>query len=181
MFVTQNWYPLLHLCTQSSLSQSTPHSDAKQQFTCFISKLFCCSNVVPSPPSVTRVTQCLFSQSTRIFGCPPLCLSILPFTSFLGCAIEDWLMSIKVSALHVETLLLSYTKAWCFCSWDNGYMWLQIILQIAPHVLWNQGFIMHKKSHNVLNYTMHTKMLMLEDWRQTKMSIVTQPLQQFLV
>ena len=31
---------------------------------------------------------------------------------------------------------------------------------------------MHKKSHDVLNYTMHTKMSMLEEWQQTKASIV---------
>ena len=37
-----NGFPLLHLCTQSSISQSMPQSDARQQFTCFISKLFCC-------------------------------------------------------------------------------------------------------------------------------------------
>ena len=42
MFTAHKWFPLLHLCTQSSLSQSTPHSDVKQQFTCFILKLFCC-------------------------------------------------------------------------------------------------------------------------------------------
>ena len=42
MFMTQIWPPLLHLCTQSSLSQSTPHIDVRQQFTCFILKLLCC-------------------------------------------------------------------------------------------------------------------------------------------
>ena len=42
MFTTQNWLPLLHLCSQLSLSQSTPHNDVSQQFTCFRSKLFCC-------------------------------------------------------------------------------------------------------------------------------------------
>ena len=42
MITTQNWLPLLHLYTQSSLSQSTPHSDVRLQFTCFKSKLFCC-------------------------------------------------------------------------------------------------------------------------------------------
>ena len=42
MYTTHKWLPLLHLCTQSNLSQSTPHSDVRQQFTCFKSKLFCC-------------------------------------------------------------------------------------------------------------------------------------------
>jgi hypothetical protein len=42
MFMTLRWFPLLHLCTQSNMSKSTPHSDVKQQFTCFTSKLFCC-------------------------------------------------------------------------------------------------------------------------------------------
>ena len=55
----------------------------------------------------------------------------------------------------------------------NEDIWLQTILQIAPHVLWNQGYTMHKKPYDVLNYTMHTKMLMLEEWRQTKGSVVT--------
>ena len=32
---------------------------------------------------------------------------------------------------------------------------------------------MHKKSHDVLNYAMHIDMSMLEEWRQTKASIIT--------
>ena len=32
---------------------------------------------------------------------------------------------------------------------------------------------MHKKAHDNLNYAIHTKMLMLEEWRRTKTSIVT--------
>ena len=77
-----------------------------------------------------------------------------------------------MATLQVETPLLSCTKSWCFHFWDNGGIWLQTILQIAPHVLWNQGYTMHKKFHNVLNYTMHTNMWMLEDWQQTKASTV---------
>ena len=42
MFTTHKRFPLLHLCTQSNLSQSTPHSDDNQQFPYFRSKLFCC-------------------------------------------------------------------------------------------------------------------------------------------
>jgi hypothetical protein len=74
------------------------------------------------------------------------------------------------TTLQVERLLLSCTKAWCFCSWDNKDIRLQTILQIAPHKLWNQGYTMHKKSHDVLNYTMHTEMSMLEELRWTKAS-----------
>jgi hypothetical protein len=82
-------------------------------------------------------------------------------------------MPTKATTLRVETPLLSCTKAWCFYSWDNGDIWLQTILQIAPHVLWIQGYTMHKKSYDVLNYTMHTKMSMLKKWRRTKGSVVT--------
>ena len=42
MYTTQKRLPLLHLCTQSNLSQSTPYNDVRQQFTCFRSKLFRC-------------------------------------------------------------------------------------------------------------------------------------------
>ena len=42
MFTTQNWFPLLQLCTYCNLSQNTSHNDVKQQFTSFRSKLFCC-------------------------------------------------------------------------------------------------------------------------------------------
>jgi hypothetical protein len=42
VITTQNLLPLLHLCTQSSLSQSTTHNDVRQQSTCSKSKLFCC-------------------------------------------------------------------------------------------------------------------------------------------
>jgi len=83
-------------------------------------------------------------------------------------------MPTKTTTLRVKTPLLNRIKAWCFCSWDNGGIQLQMILQIAPHIRWsNQGYTMHKKSHDVLNYTMHTKMSMLEEWRQTKTSSVT--------
>ena len=150
----QKWLPLLHLCTPSNLYQSTPHSDFKQQYT-FKWSCFVVANEVPTQPSITRVTQRLFSQSARSFEHPPLCLSISPPTSFLQFAIEDWLMPTKTATLQLETPILSCTKAWCFYSWDNGGIQLQMILQIAPHVLWNQG------------YRMHTKMSMLEDWRRT--------------
>ena len=48
-----------------------------------------------------------------------------------------------------------------------------MILQSPPHIVWNQGYTTHEKSHGVLNYTMHIEMLMLEKWRRTKASIVT--------
>ena len=120
-----------------------------------------------------RVTQHLFSQVAKNFGHPPLCLSISPPTSFLWCATKDWLTSTKATTLQVESLLLSCTKVWCFCSWDNGGIQLQTTMQMTPHVLWNQGYTMHKKSHDVPNYTMHTKMSLLEEWPWTKASIVT--------
>jgi hypothetical protein len=94
---------------------------------------FAITNAVPNQPSVTKVTQRLFSWSARSFGHPPLCLSISPLTSFLKCATEDWLMPTKVATLQVETPLLRSIKVWCFYSWDNG----GIQLQIAPHILWN--------------------------------------------
>ena len=131
---------------------------------------FAIANAIPSQPSVTRVTQRCLSQSIRIFGRLPLCLSISPLTSFLWCATEYWFIPTKTTTLRVETPLLSCTKAWCCCSWNNGGIRLQTIL---PHVLWNQGHTMHNKSHNILNYAMHTKMLMFEEWRQTKTNIVT--------
>ena len=62
---------------------------------------FAIVDVVPSGPSVARVTQGLFSQSTRSFGRHPLCLSISPPTSFLRCATKDWLMPIKATTLRV--------------------------------------------------------------------------------
>ena len=106
----------------------------------------------------------------KSFGCPLLRLSISPPTSFLRCATEDWLMPTTTTTLRVERPLLSCTKAWCFCSWDNKDIWLQTNLQNAPHELWNQGYTMHKKSHDVLNFRMHTKMSMLKELRWTKAS-----------
>ena len=142
---------------------------------------FALANAVPSQPSLTRVIQRLFSGFTRNFGHPPLCFSISPPTGFLICTREDWLMPTKVATLQVETSLLSCTKAWCFSSWENGQIQLQTILQIAPHILWNQRYTMDKKSHNVLNYTMHTKMSMLEEWQGIKMSIVILTTSTFLI
>ena len=108
-------------------------------------------------------------QFARSFGCPPLCLSILPPTSFLRCAIEDWLMPTNAATLWVETPLLNCTKAWCFYSWDNGGIQLQTILQIASHILWNQG----TRNLTTFSTTMHTKTSMLEEWRRIKENIVT--------
>ena len=125
------------------------HNDVKQQFTYFSSKCFVVTNAVPSRPSITRVAQRLFSRPTRSFGHPPLCLLISSPASFLRLATKDWLMPAKAATLWVETLILGCTKVWCFCSWDNKGIWLQMIIQIAPHILWNQGYIMHKKSHDV--------------------------------
>ena len=88
MFTSQRQLPLLHLCIQSNLSQSTPHNDVIQQ-TCFA-----VANVVPSQPSVTRVAQRLFSRSARPFGHPPLCLSISPLISFLKYTTEYWLIQL---------------------------------------------------------------------------------------
>ena len=109
------------------------------------------ADVVLSRPWVSRVIQRLFSRFVRNFGCLALCLSILPPTSFLRCTTKDWLMPTKAATLRVKTTLISCTKAWCSCFLDNIGIQLQMILQIAPHVLWNQGYIMHNKSHNVLN------------------------------
>ena len=152
MLMTQKRLPLLHMCTQSSFSQSTPHSDARQQFTCFRSKLFCCQ--VPSGPSVTRVTQRLFSWFAS-FGRLFFLYQSHPLHPSSDALEKDWLMPTKATTLQVETPLLSCTKAWCFYSWDNRGIRLQTILQIAPHILWNQDYTMHKKSHDILNYTMH--------------------------
>ena len=131
------------------------------------------TNAIPSRPLIIRMTQRLFSRLAKSFGCPPLCLSILPPTSFFGCVTKEWITSTKVSTLRVKTPLLSCAKAWCFYSWDNTGIWLQTILQIVPYVLWNQGYEMHKKSHDVLKYAMHIQMSMLEEWWWTKMSNLT--------
>ena len=104
--------------------------------TCFV-----VAYAIPSRSSITRVTRSLFPRSTRSFGWPHFCLSILTPTSSLRCATEDWLMPTKVATLQVERPLLSCTKAWCFCSWDNRGIWLQTILQTIPHILRNQGYI----------------------------------------
>jgi hypothetical protein len=163
MFTTHRQLLLLHLCAQSNLSQSISHSDVRQQWLVLGWTCFVVVDALPSRPSVIRVTQRLFSRSARSFGHPPLYLSILPTTSFLVCAKEDWLMLPKATTLQVETPLLNWTKVWCFYSWDNGGIWPQMILQIVPCVLWNQGYTMHKKSHNVLSYAMHKEMSMLEE------------------
>ena len=172
-FTTKKWLPLLHLCTQSSLSQSTPYNDVKQQFTCLRSKLFCCC-ICNSKLTFSNKndTMPLLLTCKKLWTPSSLSLNVAP-TSFLKFATKDWLMHTKTATLQGETLLLSCTKTWCLCSSDNTAIWLQTILQIAPHILWNQGYTMHKKSHNVLNYTMHTTMSMLEVWRQTKVSIAT--------
>ena len=52
-----------------------------------------------------------------------------------------------------------------------------MILQIAPH----QGYTMRKKSHDILKYTMHTEMSMLEEWRRTKASTITLTTSTFLI
>ena len=165
MFITQKWLLLLHLCTRSSLSQSMPHSDVRQQFTCFTLNLFCyrkCSskltfNNESDTTPLLSVCKKLWTPSSLSLNIAP---SILP-----QMRTEDWLVPTKATTLLVDTSLLSCTKAWCFYSKDNGGIRLQTILQIAPHVLWNQGYTMHKKCHHLINYTMHIDMSMLEEWQ----------------
>ena len=168
----KDWLPLLHLWPNptSLKARITVMSDNNLHVS--YQSCFSIAGAIPSRPSITRVAQRLFSWFARSFGCPLLCLSISPLASFLKCTTKDWFMPTKVATLQVKTLLLNCTKAWCLCSWNNGGVRLQTILQIAPRVLWNQSYTMHKKSHNVLNYTMHTKMSMLKEWRQTKASII---------
>jgi hypothetical protein len=93
-----NWDTQKHTCSHNA---------------CFRSKLFCCRRC-SSKSSITRVTQHLSSQSTRSFGCPPLCFSISSSTTFLRFVTEDWLMPTKVATLQVETPTLSWIKARLF-------------------------------------------------------------------
>jgi hypothetical protein len=73
------WYST-NLCTQSNLSQSTPHNNVRQQFTCLRSKLFV-ANAAPSWPSVTRVinTRPLLSICKKLWMPPPLSLNLAPY------------------------------------------------------------------------------------------------------
>jgi hypothetical protein len=96
-------------------------------------------DVVASQPLVTRVTQRLFSWSTRSFERLPICLSSSPPTYFFRCATKDWLMPTKVATLQVKMLLTSCTQSLVLLFVRQWGIWLQKILQIAPHVPWNQG------------------------------------------
>ena len=135
---------------------------------------FVVAYAVPSWSSVTRVTQRSFFPFTKA-------LDVVLFVSQSRPLHPPSNAQRKIASYPLQRQLwivncaplLSCTKAWCLHSWDNQGIRLQMILQNAPHVLWNQGYIIHKISYNVLNYTMHTHMLMLEKWRRTKMSIVT--------
>jgi hypothetical protein len=66
-------------------------------------------------------------------------------------------------------------------AWDNVGIWLQTILQIAPHNIMEPRLHNAQKSHNILNYMMHTKMSMLEEWQQAKENIVTLTTSTFLI
>jgi hypothetical protein len=65
---------------------------------------FAITYAVPSQPSITRVTQRLFSLFAKSYAHPPLCLSISPPTSFLRCATEDW----------------SWPLKWQLCEWNTA-------------------------------------------------------------
>ena len=91
----------------------------------------------------TNVVSHSKGQSLTVL--PFSCFSISPPTSFFICATESWLMPTKATTLRVETSLLICTKTRCFYSWGNRGTRLQTILQIAPHVLWNQGYTMHRE------------------------------------
>ena len=101
MFMTKKWLPLLHLCTQSNLSQSTPHNDVRQQFTCFKSKLFCCCKCnSKSTFSNKSDTSPLLLVCKKLWA--PSSLSISFPTSFFKYAIENWLVPTKTTTLQVE-------------------------------------------------------------------------------
>ena len=82
MFTTQKRFPLLHLCTQSSIFESTPHNDVRKQFTCFISKLYCCckysskSTLRSKSDTVPLLTGCkeLWTLSSMSFNLTPYIL-----------------------------------------------------------------------------------------------------------
>ena len=120
MFRTRNWLPLLHLCTQSNLSQNTPHSDVIQQLSCFNSKLFWCRKCSFKLTFNYKSDNNVFSLGLQEALDALLFVSQSHPTSFLRCATKDWLMPTKAATLRVETPLLSCTKVWCFCSSDNG-------------------------------------------------------------
>ena len=119
------------------------------------------------------MTQRLFSRSTRSFGHPPFCLLISPPASLLKYATEDWLMPIKAITLRVETPLLSCTKAWGLMFWrQRRHTATNNSPNCTSHTL-EARLHNAQEPHDVLNYVMHTEILMLEESRQTKASIVT--------
>ena len=137
MFTTQNLLPSLHLFIQSNFSESMPHNDVIQQFTCFRSNMFCCCRC-SFKSTINNESNTIYSVCKKLWT-PSVCLSTSPPTSFLKCATKDWHMPTKATTLQVETPFLSCTKAWCLCSWDHRGIQLQMTLQFTPHVLWNQG------------------------------------------
>jgi hypothetical protein len=96
---------------------------------------FVVTDATPNQPLVTRVTQCLFFGFPRSFGCIPLCLSILPPTSFLRCTTEDRFMLTEATTLRIETPLLSCTKVSCYLRHPIsfplfGFTFMQLITSI---------------------------------------------------
>ena len=80
MFTTQKWFPLLHLCTQSNISQSTPYSDARQQFTCFRLKLVCyCRCSYKATFSNKSDKMPLFSVCKKLWTPLSLSLNLAPY------------------------------------------------------------------------------------------------------
>ena len=136
-------------------------------FISFRPNMFCCCRCNSKLTFSNRIDTMPLLSVYKKFK-TPFYLSFNLVLYILRCTTKDWLMPTKTTTLQVETLLLSCDKAWCFCFWDNGGIRLQTILQLAPHIVWNQGYTMHKKSHDVLNHTMHIEMLMLEEWRRQK-------------
>jgi hypothetical protein len=66
-------------------------------------------------------------------------------------------------------------------AWDNLGIWLQTIIQIVPHSIMKPRVHNAQKSHDILNYMMHTKMSMLEEWQQAKENIVILTTSTFLI
>ena len=80
MFTTHKWLRLLHLCSQSILSQNTPHSNVIQQFICFKSKLFCCRICNSKSTFSNRCdTTPLLLISKKLWTPSSLCFNLAPY------------------------------------------------------------------------------------------------------
>ena len=148
MFTIEKWFLLLHLCTQSSLSQSTPYSDVKQEFTCLKSKSSCChicnskstfSNKSDTMP-LLLVYKKLWMPSSLSLNLAPYIIPQMHYRRLAHAHYNNNFASRKTTSKLHQNLVLMFLRQWSHTATNDSTnctsCTLEPRLHNAQEILW---------------------------------------------